>query len=59
MYKTDILISKWVNKKINKFFQTKLSTKETDIFMFTGIFSGFIIFMILFYCVILPNLQEG
>ena len=37
MYKTDILISKWVNKKINKFFQTKLSTKETDIFMFTGI----------------------
>ena len=56
MYKTDILISRWVNKKINKFFQTKLSTKETDIFMFTGIFSGFIIFMILFYCVILPNL---
>ncbi len=56
MYKTDILISKWVNKKINKFFQTKLSTKETDIFMFAGIFSGFIIFIILFYCVILPNL---
>ncbi|WP_289760102.1 hypothetical protein [Lactobacillus taiwanensis] len=56
MYKTDIVISKWFNKKINEFFKTNLSTRESDIFMFTGIFSALVIFMILFYCVIMPNL---
>lgn len=48
MYKTDILISKWFNKKVNDFFKTNLSTRESDIFMFTGIFSALVIFVIFF-----------
>nr|DAJ24874.1 MAG TPA: Sporulation protein Cse60 [Caudoviricetes sp.] len=55
MYKTDIF-SKWFNKKVNDFFKTNLSTRESDIFMFTGIFSALVIFVIFFYCVIMPNL---